>query len=242
MSADTIVIIEDDAAIRSVLRVLLRGAGYTLIKEAERGDDGLKLVRELRPSLVLLDLMLPGLDGFTVCRRIRETKEIASTPVIMLTARSEEGDVVRGLECGADDYVTKPFSRQVLLARIRAVLRRPESVKESDPDFDGLVLNSDSRSVTLNGKTLSLTGSEYRVLSLLLSRPERVYTRAQIIDLTQNAGKDVTDRAVDVQVVGLRRKLGAWADHIETVRGAGYRFRPLFLLLQSLIATPSSRS
>ena len=226
MSADTIVIIEDDAAIRSVLRVLLRGAGYTLIKEAERGDDGLKLVRELRPSLVLLDLMLPGLDGFTVCRRIRETKEIASTPVIMLTARSEEGDVVRGLECGADDYVTKPFSRQVLLARIRAVLRRPESVKESDPDFDGLVLNSDSRSVTLNGKTLSLTGSEYRVFSLLLSRPERVYTRAQIIDLTQNAGKDVTDRAVDVQVVGLRRKLGAWADHIETIRGAGYRFRP----------------
>lgn len=226
MSADTIVIIEDDAAIRSVLRVLLRGAGYTLIKEAERGDDGLKLVRELRPSLVLLDLMLPGLDGFTVCRRIRETKEIASTPVIMLTARSEEGDVVRGLECGADDYVTKPFSRQVLLARIRAVLRRPESVKESDPDFDGLVLNSDSRSVTLNGKTLSLTGSEYRVLSLLLSRPERVYTRAQIIDLTQNTGKDVTDRAVDVQVVGLRRKLGAWADHIETIRGAGYRFRP----------------
>ena len=226
MSAETIVIIEDDAAIRSVLRVLLRGAGYTLIKEAERGDDGLKLVRELRPSLVLLDLMLPGLDGFTVCRRIRETKEIASTPVIMLTARSEEGDVVRGLECGGDDYVTKPFSRQVLLARIRAVLRRPESVKESNTDFDGLVLNSDSRSVTLNGKSLSLTGSEYRVLSLLLSRPERVYTRAQIIDLTQNAGKDVTDRAVDVQVVGLRRKLGAWADHIETVRGAGYRFRP----------------
>ena len=226
MSAETIVIIEDDAAIRSVLRVVLRGAGYTLIKEAERGDDGLKLVRELRPSLVLLDLMLPGLDGFTVCRRIRETKEIASTPVIMLTARSEEGDVVRGLECGADDYVTKPFSRQVLLARIRAVLRRPESVKDFKPDFDGLVLDSDSRMVTLKGKPLSLTGSEYRVLSLLLSRPERVYTRAQIIDLTQNAGKDVTDRAVDVQVVGLRRKLGSWADHIETVRGAGYRFRP----------------
>ena len=226
MSAETIVIIEDDAAIRSVLRVLLRGAGYTLIKEAERGDDGLKLVRELRPSLVLLDLMLPGLDGFTVCRRIRETKEIASTPVIMLTARSEEGDVVRGLECGADDYVTKPFSRQVLLARIRAVLRRPESVKDSNPVIDGLVLDPDSHSATIKGKPVYLTIREFKVLSLLLSRPERVYTRAQIIDLTQNADKDVTDRAVDVQVVGLRRKLGAWADHIETVRGAGYRFRP----------------
>jgi two-component system phosphate regulon response regulator PhoB len=226
MSAETIVIIEDDAAIRSVLRVVLRGAGYTLIKESGRGDEGLKLVKEIRPSLVLLDLMLPGLDGFTVCRRIRETKEISSIPVIMLTARSEEGDVVRGLECGADDYVTKPFSRQVLLARIRAVLRRPEAVKDHNPDYDGLVLNSESRTVTLKGKTLNLTGSEYRVLSLLLSRPERVYTRAQIIDLTQNADKDVTDRAVDVQVVGLRRKLGAWSDHIETVRGAGYRFRP----------------
>ena len=226
MSAETIVIIEDDAAIRSVLRVVLRGAGYTLIKESGRGDEGLKLVKEIRPSLVLLDLMLPGLDGFTVCRRIRETKEISSIPVIMLTARSEEGDVVRGLECGADDYVTKPFSRQVLLARIRAVLRRPEAVKDHNPDYDGLVLNSESRTVTLKGKILNLTGSEYRVLSLLLSRPERVYTRAQIIDLTQNADKDVTDRAVDVQVVGLRRKLGAWSDHIETVRGAGYRFRP----------------
>ena len=226
MSAETIVIIEDDAAIRSVLRVVLRGAGYTLIKEADRGDDGLKLVRELRPSLVLLDLRLPGLDGFTVCRRIRETKEIASTPVIMLTARSEEGDVVRGLESGADDYVTKPFSRQVLLARIRAVLRRPESVKESNPDFDGLVLDSDSCTVTLKDKPLCLTRSEFRLLSLLLSRPERVYTRAQIIDLTQDPDRNITDRAVDVQVVGLRRKLGSWADHIETVRGAGYRFRP----------------
>lgn len=226
MSAETIVIVEDDAAIRSVLRVLLRGAGFAHIKEAERGDDGLKLVREIRPSLVLLDLMLPGLDGFSVCRRIRETKEIASTPVIMLTARSEEIDVVRGLECGADDYVTKPFSRQVLLARVRAVLRRPESVRGESPEFDGLVLDSDSHTVVLDGARLNLTGSEYKVLELLLLRPERVYTRAQIIDHTQNADKTVTERAVDVQIVGLRRKLGAWAEHIETIRGVGYRFKP----------------
>lgn len=226
MSAETIAIIEDDDAIRSVLRVVLRGAGYTFVKEADRGDDGLRLVKELRPSLVLLDVMLPGLDGFSVCRRIREIDEIASTPIIMLTARSDEGDIVRGLECGADDYVTKPFSRQVLLARIRAVLRRPESVKGSGTEFDGLVLDSSSRTVSLNGRSLSLTGSEYKVLSLLLSRPERVYTRAQIIDITQSAEKEITDRAVDVQVVGLRRKLGSWAEHIETIRGVGYRFRP----------------
>jgi two-component system phosphate regulon response regulator PhoB len=144
----------------------------------------------------------------------------------MLTARSEEVDIVRGLECGADDYVTKPFSRQVLLARVRAVLRRPETVKGEQRVFDGLALDSEAHAAVLNGTSISLTGCEYKVLSLLTSRPERVYTRAQIIDLTQNADKMVTDRAVDVQIVGLRRKLGEWAEHIETIRGVGYRFKP----------------
>lgn len=227
MSAESIVIIEDDSAIRSILSITLKGAGFAIVKEAETGDEGLRLVKELKPSLVLLDLMLPGIDGFTVCKKIRESAETASTPVIMLTARSEEEDIVRGLECGADDYITKPFSRQVLLARIRAVLRRPQSRKdESSTEFDGLTISDDSHKVTLKGKTLDLTGSEYRVLSLLISRPERVYTRSQIIDLTQDPDKIVTDRAVDVQIVGLRRKLGSWAKHIETIRGVGYRFQP----------------
>ena len=227
MSAESIVIIEDDSAIRSILSITLKGAGFAIVKEAETGDEGLRLVKELKPSLVLLDLMLPGIDGFTVCKKIRESAETASTPVIMLTARSEEEDIVRGLECGADDYITKPFSRQVLLARIRAVLRRPQSRKdESSTEFDGLTISDDSHKVTLNGKSLDLTGSEYRVLSLLISRPERVYTRSQIIDLTQDPDKIVTDRAVDVQIVGLRRKLGSWAKHIETIRGVGYRFQP----------------
>lgn len=227
MSAESILIIEDDRAIRSVISVVLKGAGYSIVKEAETGDDGLRIVRELKPSLVLLDIMLPGIDGFSVCRRIRENPETASIPVIMLTARSEEEDIVRGLEAGADDYVTKPFSRQVLLARIRAVLRRPESRKPAAAeDFDGLAVNAEAHSVTLKGKPLDLTVSEYRVLTLLLSRPERVYTRTQIIDLTQDPDKAVTDRAVDVQIVGLRRKLGSWAKHIETIRGVGYRFRP----------------
>jgi two-component system phosphate regulon response regulator PhoB len=224
---ETIVVIEDDPAIRQVIAVVLRGAGYAFVKEAESGDEGLRLVREIKPSLVLLDVMLPGVDGFTVCRRIRETPEIASTPVIMLTARGEESDIVRGFSCGADDYVTKPFSRQVLLARICAVLRRPEELKPARaPDHDGLRFDDATHTVTLGGRPLELTGSEYRVLALLLSRPERVYTRAQIIDLTQSADKAVTDRAVDVQVVGLRRKLGAWAGHIETIRGVGYRYKP----------------
>lgn len=227
MSTETIVIIEDDSAIRSVLNIALKGAGYTIVKEAESGDEGLKLVNELKPSLILLDLMLPGIDGFSVCSKIRENPETASIPIIMLTARSDENDIIRGLECGADDYITKPFSRQVLLARIRAVLRRPQSRKtDATIEFDGLSINDETHKVVLKGKALDLTGSEYRVLSLLLSRPERVYTRSQIIDLTQDPDKAVTDRAVDVQIVGLRRKLGSWANHIETIRGVGYRFQP----------------
>lgn len=227
MSTETIVIIEDDSAIRSVLNIALKGAGYTIVKEAESGDEGLKLVNELKPSLILLDLMLPGIDGFSVCSKIRENPETASIPIIMLTARSDENDIIRGLECGADDYITKPFSRQVLLARIRAVLRRPQSRKtDATIEFDKLSINDETHKVVLKGKALDLTGSEYRVLSLLLSRPERVYTRSQIIDLTQDPDKAVTDRAVDVQIVGLRRKLGSWANHIETIRGVGYRFQP----------------
>lgn len=226
MPSKSIVIIEDDAAIRRILGVLLKSSGFPIVKEAENGDDGLKLVREIKPSLVLLDLMLPGIDGFTVCKNIRSCKETASTPVIILTARSEEEDIVRGLECGADDYITKPFSKQVLLARIRAVLRRPDSMKDTaSQDYDGLRINAETYSAELEGKPLDLTSSEYRLLALLLSRPERVYTRSQIIDLT-DPDKAVTDRAVDVQIVGLRRKLGLWAKHIETIRGVGYRFRP----------------
>jgi DNA-binding response OmpR family regulator len=160
MPAESIVIIEDDPAIRSILSVALKGAGFTIIKEAESGDEGLKLAKELKPSLILLDLMLPRTDGFAVCKKIRENPETASTPIIMLTARSEEEDIVRGLECGADDYMTKPFSRQVLLARIRAVLRRPQSrMAEAAAEFDGLTINDESHKVTLKGKTVDLTGS-----------------------------------------------------------------------------------
>ena len=226
MAPGTILIVEDDAAIRAVLRVTLKGAGYELVRETARGDEALALVRELHPSLVLLDVMLPGLDGFSVCRRVREMPEVSTTPIIMLTAKCEERDVVRGLELGADDYIVKPFSRHVLLARIQAVLRRPEAIRPERTEHDGLSFDVAAHEVSLGGQPLDLTGSEYRVLALLLSRPGRVYTRSQIIDLTQSPEKAVTDRAIDVQIVGLRRKLGAWAAHIETIRGVGYRFRP----------------
>ena len=223
---DSIVIVEDDPTIRCILEMALKGAGYVHVQSAARGDDGLALVRRTRPSLLILDLMLPGLDGLEVCRAVRASQELADTRILMLTARSENADVVRGLELGADDYVTKPFDRAVLLARIRAVLRRGDAVAEGRP-FDGLLLDEQAFSAKLNGRDISLTPAEFRMLALLVSRPGRVYPRARILDAMQtDAAKDaVTERTVDVLMVGLRKKLGPWAAHIETIRGVGYRVK-----------------
>ena len=220
-----ILIVEDDSTIRAILQMMLRNAGFTHVKTAARGDEGLEAIRRDPPRLVLLDLMLPGLDGLAVCRRVRETPELADVRIIMLTAKSENEDVVRGLELGADDYVTKPFSREVLLARIHAVLRRNDPMA-AGRDLDGLLVDERGGSARLNGQLLTLTRGEFRLLALLASRPGRVYTRAQIIDAVQDEEKSVTERTVDVQLVGLRKKLGDWAAHIETIRGVGYRVKP----------------
>ena len=169
--------------------------------------------------------MLPGLDGLTICRRIRETPALAQTRILMLTAKSEDSDIVRGLELGADDYVTKPFSRSVLLARIQALLRRP-APSPGNEAFDGLVLDEETRTVRLNGAEIPLTHAETRTLALLLSSPGRVHTRQRILDAVKGIDQAVTERTVDVQMVGLRRKLSPWSAHIETVRGIGYRLKP----------------
>ena len=189
-----ILVVEDDSTIRTLLGMALDGAGFKDVEMAGRGDDGLDAARRGRPDLVLLDIMLPGLDGFTVARRIRETPELAATRIIMLTARTQPDDIVRGLEAGGDDYVTKPFDRKVLLARIHAVLRRGLPVTEG-VDFDGLVIVISPRWNTYEAPT-----SRFRAVA----RP-------------------ADERTVDVQVANLRRKLGSWARHIETVRGIGYR-------------------
>ena len=220
-----ILLVEDDSTIRTILQMLLRSVGFTHVRSAARGDEGLDAIRREPPQLVLLDLMLPGLDGLTVCRRVREDPTLADVRIIMLTAKSEDEDVVRGLELGADDYVTKPFSREVLLARINAVLRRNDPLA-AGRDLDGLRIDSRAGSASLNGELLTLTRGEFRLVALLASRPGRVYTRSQIIDAVQDEEKSVTERTVDVQLVGLRKKLGAWASHIETIRGVGYRVKP----------------
>ena len=223
---DKIVIIEDDPGIRTVLRLVLKGAGFTDVIAEERGDKGLEIVLREHPALVILDLMLPGMDGLAVCREIRRTPAVAATPIVMLSAKSTEEDIVRGLELGADDYVTKPFSKAVLIARVRAALRRPASTRGSAVAVSGLVLDEATRSATIGAAPLVLTRSEFDLLKTLVSHPGRVYSRSMILDAIQNEDKDVTDRTVDTLMVGLRRKLGAWAAHVETIRGVGYRLTP----------------
>ena len=223
---DKIVIIEDDPGIRTVLRLALKGAGFTDVIAEERSDKGLEIVLREHPALIILDLMLPGMDGLAVCREIRRTPAVAATPIVMLSAKSTEEDIVRGLELGADDYVTKPFSKAVLIARVRAALRRPASTRGSAIAVSGLVLDEATRSATIGAAPLVLTRSEFDLLKTLVSHPGRVYSRSMILDAIQNEDKDVTDRTVDTLMVGLRRKLGAWAAHVETIRGVGYRLTP----------------
>ena len=223
---DTIVLIEDDPGIRTVIRLALKGAGFTSICETGNGTDGLALVLREKPALVILDLMLPGMDGLAVCSAIRRIPSVSGTPIVMLTARTAEEDVVRGLELGADDYITKPFSNAILVARVKAALRRTAPPTGPVRKLGLLALDETTRTASVDGVMLSLTRSEFDLLDILSAHPGRVYTRQQIIARIQREEKDVTDRTVDTLMVGLRRKLGEWAGHVETIRGIGYRITP----------------
>lgn len=188
----------------------LEGAGYRGVRSFARGDDGLDAIRFEKPDLVLLDVMLPGIDGLGVASRVRANPELAGVKIIMLTARVQPEDIIRGLDAGADDYVTKPFDRKVLLARIRSVLRRGLPVIEG-VDFDGLMIDEALKVAKLDGKALELTAGEFSMLVRLVAHRGRVMQRS------------ADERTVDVQIAKLRQKLGSWAEHIETVRGIGYR-------------------
>jgi two-component system, OmpR family, alkaline phosphatase synthesis response regulator PhoP len=195
---------------------------------AATGEEALEKVRSELPDLVLLDLMLPGIDGLEVARRLKNQPGTREIPVVMLTAKGEEGDIVKGLEMGAEDYITKPFSRKVLGARIRAVLRRKEAGPKEEKEvlsIHDLVIHPGRREVLVKGKPVDLTFTEFGILHFLARRPGWVFTRSQIVDAVRGDEYFVTDRAVDVQIVGLRKKLGSAAKNIETVRGVGYRFK-----------------
>ncbi len=227
--ATKILVIEDDEAIRDVIRFTLESNGFTQVLTAGDGALGLRMAQREQPSLILLDLMLPQLDGLSVCRELKRDEATRNIPVIMLTAKSEESDIVLGLELGACDYITKPFSNKVLVARVRAQLRSGiEQEQSNEIRYDALVMNTLDHTAKLDGNTLDLTFTEYGILCLLAKRPGRVFTRDQIVSKVKGDDYPVTDRAIDVQIVNLRRKLGTWGTHIETVRGVGYRMKALY--------------
>lgn len=226
---ESILIIEDEADIRELIAFNLDLCGYQVLK-AENGQIGLDKALKEQPDLILLDLMLPGMDGFEVCRQIRSREDIRSCPIIMLTARSEEENIVRGLDMGADDYITKPFSPQVLVARAKAVLRRRGRVKKDSPtrkviEVLNIEIDTARHVVKVDGNPVDLSATEFTILQFLAENQGWVFTRSQIIDAVKGEDYPVTARSIDVQIVGLRKKLGQWGSCIETVRGVGYKFR-----------------
>jgi len=226
MAQEKILIVEDEEDVLELIRYTLESDGY-LTESAVTGREALKKAKSGVPDIIMLDLMLPELDGLDVCRLLKADAETAAIPVMMLTAKGTEADIVAGLEIGADDYITKPFSPRVLLARVKAVLWRNEAPIEADKNilriYD-IEIDPGKHRVQVGGKPIKLTRTEFNLLRFLAARPGWVFTRYQIVDAIHGSDYPVTDRSVDVQVVGLRKKLGTAGKNIETVSGVGYRF------------------
>ena len=227
MADNKILVVDDEEDILELVRYNLARDGYRVVCAAS-GEQALSRAKSEPFDLILLDLMLPGIDGLEVAKRLKSKPETRHIPIIMLTAKGEEADIVTGLELGADDYVTKPFSPRILIARVKAVIRR--RVKEETDDSSiiqiyELEIDPGKRKVLARGLHVELTFTEFQILYLLARRPGWVFTRFKIVDLIRGDDYPVTDRSVDVQIVGLRKKLGPCGKYIETVRGVGYRFR-----------------
>ena len=229
LDSKNILVVEDDLDIRELISFNLANEGHQVF-EANDGEVGIDKARNNNPDLILLDLMLPGIQGLDVCRIIKSDQETKEIPIIMVTALGQEEDIVKGLETGADDYITKPFSIKVLIARVNAVLKRSIEVgeyKSKDILINGINIKTRSREVWVNKNLINdLTFSEFQILYLLAGHPGWVFTRYQIIDKIRGDNYPVTDRSVDFQIVGLRKKLGDAGKLIKTVRGVGYRFTP----------------
>jgi len=227
VARESILVVEDEDDIRELLRYNLAKEGYQVTGVAS-GEEALKAARATPPDLILLDLMLPGLDGLEVCRLLKGEPQTLDLPIVMLTAKGEEADIVTGLELGAHDYITKPFSPRVLLARLRAVLRRRSlapPAEDAPLKVHELFIHPGRHEVLAAGRPLDLTATEFRLLNLLARRPGWVFTRTQIVNGVHGEDYPVSDRSVDVQIVSLRRKLGPYGKYVETVRGIGYRFK-----------------
>ena len=230
MPKHTVFVVDDEVDIRELLAYNLKRENFEVVT-AEDGETALEMIGEKPPDLIVLDLMLPGIDGYHVCYELKNNPDTKSIPIIMLTAKGEESDEVIGFGIGADDYISKPFSPKVLVARINAVLRRRGIAAPEEEDeqpvitANELIINPNRHEVTLSGEEIRLTPIEFKVLHFLASSPGRVFTRKRIIDEAQGEDVFITERTVDVHVVALRRKLGDHAHLIETVRGVGYKFK-----------------
>ena len=227
MSKDVILIVEDDPAIQKLLSHTMSSENWKLL-QVKTGEEALKTLKSKSVNCILLDIMLPGIDGLKVLKKIKEIEHCKNIPIIMTTAKGEESDIVTGLELGADDYVVKPYSLKVLIARIRTALRRQEEEKPVSQDTvlqqGGIKLDPARHTVYYGDKKLDLFATEFALLKHFLSNPEIVFSRNQIISAIHGEDYPVTDRSVDVQILGLRKKLGAAGDMIETIRSVGYRF------------------
>jgi two-component system, OmpR family, alkaline phosphatase synthesis response regulator PhoP len=226
MAKESVLIVEDDRDISELIDYNLSKEGFRTTCIAE-GEAAIKLAKLKSFDICLLDLMLPDTDGLEVCKALKADSKTAEMPIIMVTAKGEESDIVIGLEMGADDYLTKPFSPKVLIARIKTVLKRK---KQPSPDSTSpikigeIVIHPGRHEVSIGDKVIELTFTEFQLLQFLAAKPGWVFTRYQIVDSIKGEDYAVTDRSVDVQIVGLRKKLGEHGKLIETIRGVGYRF------------------
>ena len=230
MNSKKILIVDDEAEICELIQMTLEMNGFSQIRIVKDGKSAINAAEFWLPDIILLDLMLPEIDGLSVCKILKNNPMTANIPIIIITAKSTPTDIVVGLELGANDYVTKPFNNQVLLARIRNQLRQT-TVEQSTAKtltYKSLVITEDEFKVELDGEALDLTKTEFEILCMLVKSPGRVYTRTQIISNLKNGEySDITDRAIDVQILNLRRKLGTFASNIETIRGVGYRMQQI---------------
>jgi two-component system phosphate regulon response regulator PhoB len=229
MNEKKVLIIEDEEDILALIHYNLTKEGFSVFC-ASSGEEGLRIIAENKPDLILLDLMLPGISGVDICRALQEKGDSCHIPIIMVTAKGEESDIIAGLELGADDYITKPFSPKILVARVKAALRHPRKGTNTHNDdsvikIREMVIHPGKKEVLIEGKPINLTFTEFHVLHFLAGRSGWVFTRYQIVNAVRGEDYSVTDRAVDVQIVGLRKKLGFYGKYIETVRGVGYRFK-----------------
>lgn len=226
MAKENILIVDDEEDVLELVRYNFAKEGYGTIT-ATSGEDALTKVMTKKPDIVILDLMLPGIDGLSVCKKLKNSSITENIPIIMLTAKGEEADIVTGLELGADDYITKPFSPKVLIARVRRILHRNiiNDLEKSTLKIYELIIDPSRRQVLIDGNQIDLTFTEFNILYTLAKRPGMVFTRYQIVDIVHGNDYLVTDRAIDVQIVGLRKKLGDYSKYIKTVRGVGYSFK-----------------